>query len=310
MVGGSWDKRVLYKYNIEVLNKEFDTGIIKGYGLDLDETCYTIKDNAHFEFYAKKLRDNISRSLRKDFDRIYDRIKSGKTPARIGRAYDRNKEVFIEFDLQSGRGVSIKYVIDWSGKRSGYSNHYEKKGIERFDRASIFPISDSWGLAAVAAYKCGIAPEKREEAHTLTKDELRKGKFEFVPADNLARFLDVCRSRNIKLAVSSNTKEQENLEGVLSMLGVQDKFDYKRCDAQKLESPRSLFEDVSRNLQLPDNNICYVGNNVLNDLRPGKRRGSQTILIETDKGQKLDGVDIVVPSFGSWINFCLENVFR
>lgn len=309
MIGGSLDKGVLDKYGIEVLNKEFDTGRIKGYGLDLDETCYTIKDNAHFGFYAERLRERISTSSRENFDRIYATIKSGKSPAKIGRAYDKNKELFIEFDLQFGY-VSIKYMIDWSGRRSSASDHYEKSKIEGFSRAGIFPISDGWDLAAVAAYKCGIAPEKREEAHTLTKDELRKGKFEFVPADNLAKFLDVCRNRGIKLAVSSNTKEEENLEGVLSMLGVQDKFDYKRCDAQKLESPRSLFEDVSRNLELPDSNICYVGNNVLNDLRPGKRRSSQTILVEVDKGQDMDGVDIVVPSFGSWINFCLGNVYR
>lgn len=304
-------ERQLKKYGVLVRNPHFDHTRIKGYILDSDDTAHYVEGGAQIKCYAERLNGCVPEKKRSDseisdFNIVYRKILSGTSPAIIGRAFDRDKQLFLEIELKEAGRPEIVKVYDWYGHTAEWNEVYDKKEIDEFRRDGIFHLSGKWSLAAVAAYMLGVNPEDREACHKYAMDRVKDGTFKTVADKRLPEFIDRCKEKGIKFAICSNTSQRETIDAILERIGVKGKFDYVRDNAQKHERPYPLFREVSEKLGLRPEELASVENCVLNGIRPPKKMGMQTILVEVDKGQNKDCVDIEMSSFSNWINLYLD----
>jgi len=274
---------------IKVLNPKFDLSKVKVILWDLDGTLYS--QNVMLHQFWKDFREYFPDALKPIYDAKSREVLQGTSLFRVGHSYDPVQKLILRKDHNGN--VRYAYTID--GKpvpEKKLKVLYPKplKGDE-----GIIHIDNKIKALEVLGVSLGKMMQEADTAYFATRARYFKSLEGKTPSPGLAEFLHALRVRGHVHLISTYAP----LVGLMEMLDQLKIFPVLHKVHTGVSKPmgmEQLIHDVMKEHGVRANQILCIGNEAGMDLIVPHRMGAQTLLIEEDPGQNLEGVDATVSS--------------
>lgn len=260
---------------------------IKVIVFDLDGTLY--EDTHHFDYYAKRIQMRLPVGRALLFAKDYLAFKNNKHTLKIGRVYDRSKDLIL---VQTDNMITEAY--EWNGawlSEEKVKRLYPKPVI--FDFEKMISIGDPWWIPSSIAGHYGLPPEKSTEAFLETRDYMMSPEFYMTKIDGLKEAIIIARNK-ADTVLLTNSPEQDS-EAILKKLNLSNLFSKKIFNGRKPTETVRWFEHIRRHFDVSFQEIMSVGDNLVNEIRPVKALGCTTAYIDAYGLGETSYTDITVP---------------
>lgn len=263
---------------------------------DLDGTLY--EDEDHFDCYAECLAQLLPAQHRSAFWQDLQAIRQGRHALRLGRVYDRKKDLVLEVDIH-GR---VLRVWTWQGEEfdaSAVQNLYPEPVA--FSMQDMLYMGDGWWPPAACGYHYGL--ESTAYCYQKVKAALVQNENLLTPLPGLVSALKTLQGRYpLLLGTNSDAEDTERIVRALSLQGI---FDHHYTSCGKPAHTVHLFRDIQKRYALSPEELLSIGDNYLNDIAPLRQLGCATILIDPhgiadaweDTGPVVKSMKEIIPLF-------------
>ncbi len=244
---------------------------------DLDGTLYEGTD--HFDYYANRLYIDVPENNKQAFKDDYHKMKLGKHPVAIGKAYDVDRDVILTLDPLT---LTVVKVEDWNGNawpEEEATNTYT--GLIKFDFEHIVAIGDGWWLPFACAKHYGV--ENCYKRYVETKEYMVTDQFKLEKINGVKEWLlKLKETKNIVLVTNSDIDDVGRL---LKELEIDTVFEHMVTSAQKPTKTDEIFERLIAQYEVKPEEVLSVGDNFINEIAPALKMGLKAIYIDPLKSE-------------------------
>ncbi|WNF37392.1 HAD family hydrolase [Bacillaceae bacterium IKA-2] len=242
----------------------------KLYIFDLDGTLYEGTD--HFDYYAEKLKLDVSVSDREAYSDDYENMKAGNHPVSIGKAYDTKNDAVLTIDPMT---LTVVKAEDWEGNSIEDTElQYGDRQVE-FDSKDLIAIGDGWWLPFVCASHYGV--KDCYPRYLQTKEYMVTDQFQLEKIAGLASFLRELKEKSQIVLLTNSDKE--DVGRLLSELDLNGVFHQVFTSAQKPTRTKEFFEFIMKEYDVGPEETVSVGDNFINEIAPALLLGIHAVYI-------------------------------
>lgn len=239
---------------------------------DLDGTLYEGTD--HFDYYATRLLLDISEEKKEEFLRDYNKMKKGKHPLKIGKAYDVDRDVILTLDPFT---LKVEQVEDWYGKQwQEYEVNSTYRSALSFDFEHTIAIGDGWWLPFACAKHYGVTD--CYPRYVETKEFMVTDQFQLAKIEGAKEWL--LRLKETKKIVLVTNSDLDDVGRLLKELDLDTVFEHIISSAKKPSKTDEIFNRLIELYGVNPEEAVSVGDNFINDIAPALEKGMKGIYID------------------------------
>lgn len=257
---------------------------------DLDGTLYEGTD--HFDYYAERLLLDVTEHSKEAFKTDYEKMKVGKHPVKIGKAYDVENDTVLTLDPFT---LNVVKVETWDGEEWPDERRKEVyNGPLSFDFETMIAIGDGWWLPFAAAKHYGV--KNCYPRYVETKEYMVTSEFQLEQIPGVREgLLKLKETKKIVLITNSDIDDVGRLLKELNLDGV---FEHIVTSAKKPSRTIDIFQKLMEQYEVNAEEIVSVGDNFINEIAPAIQMGMKGIYIDPLQGRLQHEQLKVVKSLG------------
>lgn len=279
-----------------------DFSKVKVIVFDLDGTLY--EDTHHFDYQATRLKEKLPIDKHQLFEQDYSATKLDNHPLRMGRIFDVLKDlILVQLDNQ------VQEAYDWEGNEIPTERVRElyPEPIEiNFD--TMLSVGDPWWISISIAAHYGLDSKSCYDAFLETREYMMSPEFVMEPIPGFKEALEAIHT-DIRLVLLTNSPEPDS-EAILTKLGLDTLFALKIFNGQKPKRTLERFEFVRDHFGVYHDEIVSIGDNWINEIRPVRPLGCQTVFIDPHGLGDENSADLVVKRMGEIIPLLVRNPLK
>lgn len=241
---------------------------------DLDGTLY--EDTDHFDYYASLLEKRLPSDQQSLFSAEYQKMKDGKHPVTIGKAYDADRDSVITVDAMTGKATAVH---DWDGRewnQEEIAGTY--KGPLQYDFDHIIAIGDGWWLPYSTGRHFGLTSLDTYESYNATKEYMVSGNFQLTKTPGLKNGLH--KLKQDKDLVLITNSEKDDVKRLLKELDLENIFDEIIPSALKPAKTKKHFKALMERYGTSPEQTVSIGDNFINEMAPALSLGMNAVYIQ------------------------------
>lgn len=253
---------------------------------DLDGTLYA--DTHHFDYYAERLKEKLSKENQADFQRDYQLARENKHALKVGCVYDDIHDLVL-WQLDN----VVREAYEWDGTKlseTRLNSLYSHPIV--IDQVRFFNIGDLWWVPRIIAIHYGLTHPVADQAFLETRQYMMGSAFVMKRIPGLQELLEEIQFKK-KLVLLTNSPEPDS-DAILEKLGLREVFSKKIFMADKPVQTSLHFAEIKKTYGVDYEQILSVGDNWINEIRPARLLGCQTVFIDSHGIGNEESADCVV----------------
>lgn len=239
---------------------------------DLDGTLYA--DTHHFDYYAERLKERVSKENQSDFQRDYQLARENRHTLKVGCVYDQSYDLVL-WQLDN----VVREAYEWNGTKlseTRLNSVYSHPIV--IDQVRFFNIGDLWWVPRIIAVHYGLTHPEADQAFLETRQYMMGSEFVMKRIPGLQELLEEIQFKK-KLVLLTNSPEPDS-DAILEKLGLRDVFSKKIFLGDKPVQTSLHFAEIKKTYAVDYQQIVSVGDNWINEIRPAQLLGCQTVFID------------------------------